>query len=87
MTDVTQPIPQVPSLVTQLVRACAQKGLAAAATYLTAKGVLMDGQGMQFIDLGMSGALWVASFVWTYVQEKSHNTRVKQALAAPAQHV
>lgn len=80
MTDTTA-IPAVPSLVQQILRAVAQKGVTALATALTGYGLLPQAQSAQFIVWGMAGAAWAFSFGWTYFHEK-HDKQAKDNAAA-----
>lgn len=74
---------QLPTLAQQLVKAFAQKGLTALAAFMVTKGILVDGQTAQFVDLGISVALGAASFAWTYYHEKHVNVTTNAALNTP----
>ena len=84
MTDVDPPPVALPSVLESLVRAAAQKGLTAVAVWLTTKGALARSQDGAFVDLGMAGLLWLASFTWTWLHEKHAAKTLRIALNAPA---
>lgn len=74
-----------PSFVMTLVHDYAQKALTLAAAALAAHGATMaDSQRDQFIQLGVSAALFLFSCAWTYVAAKVRTARLNAAIAAPA---
>lgn len=76
--------PELPPLWQALVKALAQKGLTALATFLTGYGVITNDQQAQVISLGLSVALWAASFAWTYAHEHHAQAKLVAAINAPA---
>lgn len=87
MTDTPQqakPDFPVPSFVDQIVRALAQKGLTALATYLTAHALLTSNHQDELVTWGVPVAAWAASFAWTWVHERmAHRTTVAALNAEP----
>lgn len=85
MTDQTQAAADagLPPLWQALLRAVAQKGLAALATTLTGYGVIAPSQQAQLVSLGLSALLWAASFLWTYEHERMAQARMVAAKNAP----
>lgn len=65
-TNTNPPPPNVGALGTMIAHDVAQKLLTTAAASLAAKGVLAPGNEGQFVDLGVSVALYVVSCGWTF---------------------
>jgi len=86
MTDSTIAAPAAPPpLVETLVHDYAQKALTMAAVALAAHGATMtSSQQDQFIQLGVSAALFVLSCAWTYLAARLRTQRLAAAIAAPA---
>jgi len=84
MTDTVAAPPGAPPFLTTLIHDYAQKALTAAAVALAAHGAIQASQEAQFVQLGVSAALFAASCAWTYAAARVRAARLAAALAAPA---
>lgn len=84
MTDTLAAPPSAPPFLTTLIHDYAQKALTAAAVALAAHGAIQASQEDQFVQLGVSAALFGASCAWTYAAARVRAARLNAAIAAPA---